>query len=157
MISSTISTSSKGFVTFITALILFAASNSVVAANSSYRSPEHVDGATTVTVDEAKWLHEDGAVFIDTRNPRFFAHRHIPGAHHLDMKDRFTEEALAAIAEKDQPIVIYASSERCGRAHKGAKLAVSWGYENVYYFRGGIVNWKSVEFPINSLEVVASK
>jgi rhodanese-related sulfurtransferase len=151
-----IATASKGLFAVFTLLILFATS-SALATNSSYRSPEEAPGATTVTVDEAKWLYDDDAVFIDVRNPRYFANRHIPGAHHLDMKDVFTEQALAAVADKDEPIVIYASSERCGRAYKGARLAVSWGYKNVYYFRGGIVDWKSVEFPINSNKVLASK
>jgi len=151
------STLSKGLAVFTNALMLLAISTAGLAANTSYRSPEQAPGATTVTMDEAKWLFDDGAVFIDVRNSRFFANRHIPGAHHLDMKDAFTEATLAAVAEKDQQIVIYASSERCGRAHKGAKLAVSWGYKNVYYFRGGIVDWKSVEFPINSLNLASSE
>lgn len=153
---SDIATASKGLFAVFALPILFATS-SALATNSSYLSPEEAPGATTVTVDEAKRLYDDDAVFIDVRNPRFFANRHIPGAHHLDMKDVFTEQALAAVADKDEPIVIYASSERCGRAYKGARLAASWGYKNVYYFRGGIVDWKSVEFPINSNKVLASK
>ncbi len=156
MISRYITTASKGLFALFATAILFA-TTSVLAENTGYRSPEEAPGATTVTVDEAKWLYDDGVVFIDVRNPRFFANRHIPGAHHLDMKDVFTEQALAAVAEKDEPIVVYASSERCGRAHKAARLAVSWGYEKVYYFRGGIVDWKSVEFPVNSNKVLASK
>ena len=156
MMFRNIGTASKGIFASFAILMLFAA-GPVFAANTSYRAPEQAPGATTVTVDEAKWLHDDGAVFIDVRNSRFFANRHIPGAHHLDMKHVFNQESLAAVADKHDPIVIYASSERCGRAHKGAKLAASWGYKEVYYFRGGIVDWKSVEFPINSLSVVASK
>ena len=151
-----IGTASKGLFASL-AILTFFATGTVFAASTSYRAPEQAPGATTVTVDEAKWLHDDGAVFIDVRNPRFFANRHIPGAHHLDMKNVFTQESLAAVADKDEPIVIYASSERCGRAYRGAKLAASWGYKEVYYFRGGIVDWKSVEFPIKSLNVVASK
>jgi rhodanese-related sulfurtransferase len=156
MITHNTGAASKGLFASFTLVILFA-TTSAFAANTSYRSPEEAPGATTVTVDEAKWLYDDGAVFIDVRNSRFFANRHIPGAHHLDMKAGFTEETLAAVAGKDEPIVIYASSERCGRAHKGARLAVSWGYEKVYYFRAGIVDWKSVEFPVDSLKVAASR
>jgi len=151
------STSLKRIATIVTTLIMLTVATTGLAASSGYRSPEQAAGATTVSADEAKWLFDDGAVFIDVRNPRYFARRHIPGAHHLDMKDAFTEEALAAVAEKDQPIVIYASGIRCGRAHKGSRLAASWGYKKVYYFRGGIIDWKVVKFPIVSGEMVSSK
>jgi rhodanese-related sulfurtransferase len=120
------------------------------ARDPSYSAPLHVEGATTVSVDEAKWLHDDGAIFIDTRNPRFYARRHIPGAHHLDMKDGFTQQALEAVARKDQPIVIYSSGETCARGYRGAVFAVAWGYEKVYYFRGGFVDWRDVDLPLES-------
>ncbi len=121
------------------------------AKTSSYRSPKQAEGATTITADEAKWFFDDGVVFIDTRNPRFFARRHVPGAHHLDMKDSFTKETLAAaVANKNQPVVIYSSGIKCGRAYRGALLAASWGYKKIYYFRGGIIDWKDLGFPMDS-------
>ena len=66
------------------------------------------------------------------------------------MKDGFTQQTLAAVAGKDQPVGIYSSGIKCGRAHKASVLAVSWGYQKVYYFRGGIVDWKDVSFPMES-------
>jgi len=131
-------------------IALLAMTRMVYAKDKDYRSPLHAEGATTVSVDEAKWLFDEGAVFIDVRNPRFFARRHVAGPHHLDMKDGFTQQTLAAVARKDQPIVIYSSGIKCSRAYKGSVLAVSWGYQKVYYFRGGIVDWKDVHFPMGS-------
>jgi len=131
-------------------IALLAMTRMTYAKNTDYRSPLHAEGATTISVDEAKWMFDEGAVFIDVRNPRFFARRHVPGAHHLDMKDGFTQQTLAAVARKDRPIVIYSSGIKCGRAHKASVLAVSWGYQKVYYFRGGIVDWKDVNFPMES-------
>ncbi len=131
-------------------IALLAMTRMVYAKDKDYRSPLHAEGATTVSVDEAKWLFDEGAVFIDVRNPRFFARRHVAGAHHLDMKDGFTPQTLAAVARKDQPIVIYSSGIKCSRAYKGSVLAVLWGYQKVYYFRGGIVDWKDVHFPMES-------
>ena len=138
----------NGHLLFAIALLAFV--NIGHAANLNYLSPMHVPGATTVSVDEAKWLFDEGAVFIDVRNPRFYARRHVPGAHHLDKKYTFTQEALAAVARKDQPIVIYSSGIHCGRAYHAAVEAVSWGYEKVYYFRGGIIDWKDIHLPMES-------
>jgi rhodanese-related sulfurtransferase len=122
----------------------------VRAGDTAYRAPEQVAGAETVSVDEAMWLFEDGAVFIDVRNPRLFARRHVPGAHHLDIKDTFTRDALAAVAGKEQPVVLYSSGVKCGRAYRAGVLAVSWGYRRIYYFRGGMADWKNAGFPMAS-------
>ena len=138
------------FTAFIIAACLLLSVGVANAADTGYRSPEHAEGATTINVDEAKWMFDEGVTFIDVRNPRFFARRHVPGAHHLDMKGGFTRETLADVAEKDQPIVIYSSGIKCGRAYRAAVQAVSWGYTRVYYFRGGIVDWKDVHYPIES-------
>ena len=130
--------------------LLFASLTPVCAKDRDYSAPLHVEGATTVSVDEAKWLYDDGAIFIDTRSPRFYARRHIPGSHHLDMKHGFTKAALEAVAAKDQPIVIYSSSAECARGYRGAVFAVAWGYEKVYFFRGGFVDWRDVDLPLES-------
>ncbi len=137
-----------GFLLFTIALL--AVVNISHAAKTDYISPTHAPGATTVSVDEAKWLFDEGTVFIDVRNPRFYARRHVPGAHHLDIKDSFTREALAAVAKKDEPIVIYSSGIHCGRAYHASVQAISWGYEKVYYFRGGIIDWKDIHLPMES-------
>ena len=120
------------------------------AGNDDYIAPLHAPAATTISVDEAKWLHHEGTVFIDVRNPRLFARRHIPGAHHIDMKDGFTRETLAAVATKEQPIVIYSSGIKCNKVHKASEFAAAWGYQKIYYFRGGIVDWRDVGFPLET-------
>ena len=132
------------------ALAMVTVSGLTGAGDDDELAPLHAPGATTIGVDEAKWLYDEGVVFIDVRNPRLYGRRHIPGAHHLDMKDGFTRETLAAVALKDQPIVIYSSGIKCRRAHKGAEFAVAWGYQKIYYFRGGMVDWRDVGFPMES-------
>jgi 3-mercaptopyruvate sulfurtransferase SseA len=29
-------------------------------------------------------------------------------------------------------------------------MAVSWGFEKVHYFRGGIVDWKNAGYPVET-------
>lgn len=125
----------------------------VIAANPNYRSPEEVPGATMVTAEEAKKLYDDGAAMIDVRNPRLYARRHIPGAHHLDLKTAYNEEALAILAGEDDPVVIYCSGVKCSRSSRASAQAVSWGYKQVKYFRGGIVDWRNAGYPVESSAV----
>ena len=54
----------------------------------------------------------------------------------------FNEVRLARIAERSQPLVIYSSGlER--RAVNACAMAVSWGFQHVYYFEKGLQKWKA--------------
>lgn len=111
-------------------------------------SPEVVEGAVTVSVDDAYALFEDGAVFVDVRKPSDFENGHIPGAVHLDLKATFTETALADVVGKADPVVIYCNGWSCLRSAEASAMAVSWGYQNVQYLRDGFPGWDAAAFPI---------
>lgn len=128
--------------------LVFFASGTVSAEKSEYRSPEQVEGTISTSSAQAKELYDQGAVFVDVRNPRLYAKKHIPGAFHLDLKYNFDEDKLAAVAKKDQPVVIYCSGVKCSRSYRASEKAVSWGYSKVHYFRGGIVEWKKAGYPV---------
>ena len=134
------------------ALILSFMVQPVMAASEDWRSPESVEGTTTISAAEAKKLYDLGAVFIDVRNPRLFAKGHITGAHHLDLKKSFDESAVSALAGKNDPVIIYCSGVKCSRSYRASAQAVSWGYSKVYYFRGGIVDWEKAGYPTTSIE-----
>ena len=68
-----------------------------------------------------------------------------------DFADRLTLAALEAVAHREQPIVTYSSGARCARACRASVLAVDWGFRRVHYSRGGIFDWRDVQFPIESL------
>ena len=118
------------------------------AADGDWSSPLEVEGATTITVEQAKELYDSGVAFIDVRNPRLYARRHVPGAHHLDLKDAFTEQSLSQVVSRDQPLVIYCSGAKCSRSSRASEQAVSWGFEKVHYFRGGMSDWMNAGLPL---------
>jgi rhodanese-related sulfurtransferase len=128
--------------------LVFFAIGTVSAEKSEYRSPDQVEGAISTSAIQAKELYDQGAVFVDVRNPRLYAKKHIPGAFHLDLKYNFDEVKLAAVAKKDRPVVIYCSGVKCSRSYRASEKAVSWGYSKVHYFRGGIVDWKKAGYPV---------
>lgn len=127
------------------------------AAKKGYVAPEQVPGATLVSAAEAKALYDAGVVFIDVRSPRLHTRRHIPGAVHLDLKDTFDKESLAKVAKKDQQLVIYCSGIKCSRSSTASAEAVSWGFNKVHYFRGGIVEWRDAGYPLETSELEADE
>jgi rhodanese-related sulfurtransferase len=132
---------------FIVILVAAVLAWPVQAVNRNYFSPLTVEGATTIDLQQAKALFDAGAVFVDVRPPRLFKRKHIPASYHLDLKNGFEKAALERIAKNDQPVVIYSSSVHCPRGYRAVALAVSWGYTNVKYFRGGIVEWRDARYP----------
>jgi len=120
----------------------------VLAKKTSYRSPEHVEGAVTTSAQQAKQLFDEGVHFVDVRNIKLHTRKHIPGAHHLDLKKAFNETSLSMLVNKDQPFVIYCSGVKCVRSSRASAMAVSWGFTRVHYFRGGIVAWKKAGYPL---------
>lgn len=132
-------------------LLLFTLLSSAISAGekSTYQSPLAVDGAETVTVTQAADLHAQGAAFVDVRNPRLYGKKHIPGAHHLDLKGGFEEQALKALVPVEKALVLYCSGAHCSRSSRASRLAIAWGYQQVKYFRDGVVGWKEAGLPLS--------
>ena len=117
---------------------------------AEYKAPESVEGAATASAEQVKAMFDESVVFVDVRNPRLYARKHIPGAHHLDLKSAFDKASLEALVDHDEPVVIYCSGLKCSRSSRAAAFAVSWGFKNVHYFRGGIVEWKNAGYPVET-------
>jgi rhodanese-related sulfurtransferase len=111
-------------------------------------TPESVPGATTVDALAAKDLFDNEAAFIDLRKENVWNAGRIPGAIWLDFKNGYNESALAAEVGKDEEVVFYCSGVRCPRSAKAAASALDWGYQKVYYFRGGYPEWKNAGLPV---------
>lgn len=112
-------------------------------------APAKVPGASTIDAQMAKILLDKGIVFIDTRDAAHFKEAHIPGAKNLSAKDEgFTAESLSALVKKHEPVVFYCTGKLCMASSIATQKAVEWGWTTVYYFRGGITQWKTSGLPV---------
>lgn len=112
------------------------------------KTPLSVAGAETITVAGAHQLFLAGVPFVDVRNPRLYARRHIPNAHHLDLKSAFNKRNLEMLVGHGDPVVIYCSGAKCSRSSTATGFAVDWGFSEVKYFREGIVGWRDAGLPM---------
>lgn len=126
------------------AAIVFAFATPALAGTS----PVNVPGATTVSVDQAVEMFDNGVVFIDVRKMSDFEAGRVPGAVHLDSKSAFTEAALETEVAKDDPVVIYCNGHACMRSSKASAMAVEWGWTNVHYLRDGFPAWDAAGHPV---------
>ncbi len=111
-------------------------------------SPITVNGAVTVTAEQAAELFDQGVVFVDVRKGSDFDAGRIPGAIHLDIKSAYNEAALEGVVAKGEPVVIYCNGESCMRSSEASALAVEWGFSQVHYLRDGYPAWEAAGFPI---------
>lgn len=133
----------------ILALILFALASGAVRAEKPV-APEFIPGTKRVTAEEAVklLLTEHALVVIDARRREEHAKGHIEGAVSL-LDATMTEESLAAhVPTKNIPILFYCNGDRCVRSTRACQKAVSWGYNNVYWLRGGWKEWTEKGFPV---------
>lgn len=110
---------------------------------ASNPSPVSVQGATSVSADEARQLWLRGAFFIDPRSLADWDAGRIPGALHMERGKPVYNPltVLDFVGSKDAPIVAYCNAEECHRAAHLAKDLLNWGFTNVYYFRLGYPEW----------------
>ena len=132
----------------IVALTLLVLGTGVGAASKA--APENIPGSIRVNAEQLIDLYGNypETVLIDSRTEEDFKRGYIEGA--VNLPDTQTTPATLArhASEKDRPVVFYCNGVNCGRSAVSAGLAVQWGYSKVFWFRGGIVEWREKRLPI---------
>jgi len=113
----------------------------------------NVQGAIAIDNKTAKVLHERGVPFVDIFY--LWGEKRIPGAHYLEMFSYdFNEVLLSKIAQKNQEVVLYSSQDRESELMTSAvALAVTWGYEKLYYYKDGLKRWEKAGYPIDDEDI----
>lgn len=120
------------------------------AQSSNWQAPIVVDGATPITAEElVDMMSEmDNLVLIDSRHDNQAKLGSIAGS--ISLPDtKTTPGALQKLVpNKLSPVVFYCEGTACSHSIKAVKKAVNYGYVNIFWFRGGIAEWKEKGFPI---------
>jgi rhodanese-related sulfurtransferase len=121
----------------------------ILPASVLAEAPEEVLGARTVNLDQARNLFDEGAVFIDVRDPQSWSLGHIEGSVNLDFSaSEFAVLYVSKELDRKTPIVFYTNSPLEARSAMASFFASNWGYTNVYYFREGFYSWMAADFPV---------
>lgn len=121
-------------------------------------TPSTLAGATVVNAERAKALVGAGGKMYDVRVATEYVEEHIPGAVSVPYKENSKKEATFdasvdkfkiedLIADKNANVIFQCNGADCWKSYKASFLAVKSGYKNVFWFRGGVPEWKSKAFP----------
>lgn len=112
-------------------------------------SPESIDGTTKVDAEAFIGLFDEipNLTIIDSRIPGDRKQGFIEGSISLPDVDTTCESLSKFISKKDSPSLFYCNGVKCGRSAKAIEIALSCGYSNIYWFRGGFEEWLDKGYP----------
>lgn len=113
------------------------------------KSPEYIEGSTRVSAEEFIDLvgKIPDLVIIDSRIAGDRKQGYVEGSLSLPDVDTTCESLAKKIPNKATPTMFYCNGIKCGRSAKAVKIALSCGYSNIYWFRGGFEEWLAKGYP----------
>lgn len=104
----------------------------------------------SLSPQELKHKLDTGAplTLIDLQTPEGYAHRHIPGAAHMEPSPTCGEECARLLKDKDAEIVLYGEFDELGKGALVADALVSAGYLKVSRLSGGMMGWMEAGYGV---------
>ncbi|MFI4852849.1 MAG: rhodanese-like domain-containing protein [Gimesia chilikensis] len=99
-------------------------------------------------------------LLLDVLPQNSYREYHLRGAINAPFDHRFDSEVSALCPDKSQTIVIYGMNFECPIASQALQRLGELGYENLFHYEPGKVDWKAALLPVeqgpavrNSLEI----
>lgn len=106
---------------------------------------------TTVNRDQVKQMIDEEAVtLVEVLDEDQFNKFHLPGALNVPVSGDFESGIKDAVPDVHEPVVVYCYDEKCDASPKAMKEMEKLGYDRVYDYEAGKVDWKEAGFPIES-------
>jgi rhodanese-related sulfurtransferase/ABC-type phosphate/phosphonate transport system substrate-binding protein len=135
-------------------------------ASLGHFTPAQLPGAKRVNAHEVQALVAGGALMADVRSAKEWTEGHVPGAVNLP----YGEKSLKDVAydtkadsfpgldtlDPKRAIIFGCNGAECWKSYKAARAAVSKGFVNVYWFRGGLPEWRAEGLAVNKGEAVTN-
>jgi rhodanese-related sulfurtransferase len=122
-------------------------------ASLGHFTPALLPGVKRVRAAEVRELIAQSAVMVDVRSEKEYNEGHIPGAilvpyGEKSLKDIAFDPALDTFSgvdklHKNKAVIFACNGPECWKSYKAAKAAVARGFTTVYWFRGGLPEWKT--------------
>lgn len=122
------------------------------AALADEDTPNSLEGARIVSAEELRSILNQRALKVyDLRKKASYVEGHIPGsinaARHYNEKDRTLDVSLLG-QDLGTTVVFYSHGVSGWKSYWAAKSAVTSGYKNVLWLRGGYAEWEDKNLPV---------
>jgi len=127
-------------------------------ASLGIATPESVNGITRVTAEQVAELAKQNVVIVDTRTQKEYDNEHIRGAvlapyiekslKEIDFDAKKDDFSALKNIPKDKAVVFHCNGPECWKSYKASRAALAEGYTKIYWFRGGMPEWREKHLPV---------
>jgi len=103
----------------------------------------------TISREELNDRIGDGSMpVVEVLPEKYFRKFHLPGAINVPLGDSFDEAIQREVPDKSSPVVVYCVDDDCEASPKAARRMEELGYEQVFDYEGGKMDWKEAGLPV---------
>jgi rhodanese-related sulfurtransferase len=112
--------------------------------------PAAIAGPVTLDAEQliALVARRPETVLIDARLKEDRADGYIEGSVNLVDTKTDCDSLARLLRSRTTPVVFYCNGVRCDRSEHAVRIALACGYRKVYWFRGGIEEWRGKDYPL---------
>ena len=101
--------------------------------------------------DLRQFLQQDPTLaIVEVLDPESYETFHLPRAMNVPLGQEFDRSIQQALPDKSQRIVVYCKDEESTASPTAARKMERLGYENVYDYPGGKLDWKGSGLPVET-------
>lgn len=105
----------------------------------------------SVARDQVKqMLERDDAVVVEVLDRENYDKFHLPGAVNVPLSGDFEHDIQSEVPDRSTPVIVYCMDETCDASPKAARKMDALGYEHVYDYEAGKVDWKEAGLPVET-------
>jgi rhodanese-related sulfurtransferase len=127
-------------------------------ASLGITTPDALKGVTRVSAEEVAELAKQGVTLVDTRTQKEYDNEHVRGAILAPYIEKSLKEAdfdaskddfsSLKTVPKDKAVLFLCNGPECWKSYKASKTAAAGGFTKIYWFRGGMPEWREKHLPV---------
>jgi len=111
--------------------------------------PESISGSITIDAEELIALANktEALILIDARLRSDHEQGFIEGSINLPNTITSCNRLKEYANHENVPLIFYCNGPKCDRSLQAVQIALQCNYQNIYWFRGGMDEWKNKHYP----------
>jgi len=98
----------------------------------------------------SEMVNNDDAIVVEVLDPKYYDKFHLPGAVNVPLDANFDREIQQAAPDKSHAVIVYCMDDDCDASPNAAERMEDLGYERVYDYAAGKMDWKDKGLPIET-------
>lgn len=104
----------------------------------------------SITREQLNEKLQDDVVLVEVLPPESYREYHLPKAINVPLGDDFDKNIRHAVPDRSRPVVVYCYDQECTASPTAAARLDELGYEHVYDYAAGKVDWKQAGLPVEA-------